>query len=234
MRYLKPFLNYHGSKWRAARDYPEPLHDLIIEPFAGGAGYALRHYERDVVLVDKNPIIAEVWRYLISADEDEILSLPDLSGSQTIHDLEIPTAAQNLIGLCIGKNSFTPRLRPSSWFDKWKDSNGAGFWGADRRKRIAAQLQYIRHWKVVYGEYSSIKSVKATWFIDPPYQYKGRRYPYGPKDIDFNELADWCLSREGQTLVCEHVSAWWLPFVGIKKSQAMVGECEEALWVNRT
>jgi hypothetical protein len=37
---LKPFFNYYGGKWRVARRYAPPEHDLIIEPFAGAAGYA--------------------------------------------------------------------------------------------------------------------------------------------------------------------------------------------------
>lgn len=235
MKFLKPFLNYHGSKWRASPNYPAPRHDIIIEPFAGAAGYALHHYKKNVLLIDKNPAIASVWQYLISATEDEIISLPDLKTGETIRDLNIPAAAQNLIGLCIGKNCTDVRLTPTSWFEKYKNTNAAGFWGSLRRQRIASQLQFIRHWQIVYGEYSTVTNIKATWFIDPPYQYKGRRYVCGPKDIDFNDLADWCLSRKGQVLVCEHTSASWLPFEPFLKSQATIGTCDEALFHrNRT
>jgi len=40
---LRPFWRYYGGKWRAAPRYPAPRHDLIIEPFAGAAGYAMRY-----------------------------------------------------------------------------------------------------------------------------------------------------------------------------------------------
>ena len=38
-------LNYFGSKVSTAHKYPAPKHDLIIEPFAGGAGYSLCHWD---------------------------------------------------------------------------------------------------------------------------------------------------------------------------------------------
>jgi len=65
-RMAGPFWHYFGGKWRAAPHYPAPRHRRIIEPFAGSAGYSMRHHEHDVVLVEKNPIIAEMWRYLIA------------------------------------------------------------------------------------------------------------------------------------------------------------------------
>lgn len=38
-------LNYFGSKVSVAHKYPPPKHDIIIEPFAGGAGYSLCYDE---------------------------------------------------------------------------------------------------------------------------------------------------------------------------------------------
>jgi site-specific DNA-adenine methylase len=49
---LRPFFTYTGGKYRLAPRYPEPRHNLIIEPFAGSAGYSLRHPEREVLLID--------------------------------------------------------------------------------------------------------------------------------------------------------------------------------------
>jgi hypothetical protein len=42
-RTVRPFFSFFGSKWRVAPHYPAPERDLIIEPFAGSAGYSLRH-----------------------------------------------------------------------------------------------------------------------------------------------------------------------------------------------
>lgn len=55
MKFLRPFFNYYGGKWRAALHYPGPRYDHIIEPFAGSAGYALRYYQRRITLVDSDP-----------------------------------------------------------------------------------------------------------------------------------------------------------------------------------
>ena len=52
MTSLRPFWAYYGGKWRAAPRYPRPMHDTIIEPFAGAAGYSLRYPDRNVVLVE--------------------------------------------------------------------------------------------------------------------------------------------------------------------------------------
>ena len=35
-----PLFKWFGSKWSASKHYPRPLYDTIVEPFAGGAGYA--------------------------------------------------------------------------------------------------------------------------------------------------------------------------------------------------
>src|SRR5690606_36487887 len=59
---LRPFFGYYGGKWRdTPKHYTAPKHDLIVEPFAGSAGYALRYYNRDVVLVERDPILVTVW-----------------------------------------------------------------------------------------------------------------------------------------------------------------------------
>lgn len=38
---MRPFFPYYGSMWNRARYYPAPQHDIVKEPFAGGAGYSL-------------------------------------------------------------------------------------------------------------------------------------------------------------------------------------------------
>jgi site-specific DNA-adenine methylase len=55
---LRPFFPYYGSKWRAARAYPPPLHRQIVEPFAGSAGYALRYRSREAVYVRYSEVTA--------------------------------------------------------------------------------------------------------------------------------------------------------------------------------
>lgn len=45
--------------------YPAPTHSTIIEPFAGGAGYSAKYSDRAVTLVERNPKIAAIWKYLL-------------------------------------------------------------------------------------------------------------------------------------------------------------------------
>ena len=69
---MKPFFTYYGGKYRAAPKYPAPRHETIVEPFAGSAGYSVRHFARDVRLYDVDPIIVGVWSYLTRTPADEI------------------------------------------------------------------------------------------------------------------------------------------------------------------
>jgi site-specific DNA-adenine methylase len=116
---LRPFFSYYGSKWRdSPRLYPKPLYKTIIEPFAGSAGYSLRYPEHDVLLVDADPVIAGVWKYLIAADESEILGLPDVKEGQRVSDLDIPEQAKWLIGFWLNHGSAAPAQQPSAWMRK--------------------------------------------------------------------------------------------------------------------
>ena len=46
-----PLFKWFGSKWLSSKHYPAPEHDVIFEPFAGSAGYSLRHHEKQFVLI---------------------------------------------------------------------------------------------------------------------------------------------------------------------------------------
>jgi 16S rRNA G966 N2-methylase RsmD len=94
-------------------------------------------------------------------------------------------------------------------------------------------LELIRHWEIKLGSYTELENVEATWFIDPPYMYGGEHYKESNKSIDFIKLAEWCKTRNGQTIVCENMKADWLPFKPLTKIQ---GACQtntiEAIWSN--
>ena len=184
---------------------------MIIEPFAGSAGYALRRgATRQVILRDLDECVIGTWQYLISVSEQEILGLPDLEPGQTVHDLNLPQEARWLIGWWLNKGSAQPRNMPSRWM---RDGiRPASYWGPQIRERIASSLLGIRHWKAELGDYASAPDVAATWFIDPPYQKEGRHYRYGSGLLDYADLAEWCQGRRGQVIVCENAGADWLPF----------------------
>lgn len=204
---LKPFFCYYGGKHRLIDRYPRPTFDTIIEPFAGSAAYATRYYHRRVILCDVDPIIHGVWAYLIRTPSKEILKLP--LEVEDVRDLKIPYEAQRLTAFWLNKGVSRPVNKPSSRFKG--GSTATAHWGKVIRKRIADQVDLIRHWKIVKESYTSLQNKKASWFVDPPYNNSaGKEYRF--HDIDYTQLSDWCLSRKGQVIVCENAGADWLPF----------------------
>lgn len=207
MKSLKPFFCYFGGKWRAAKHYPSPEHDRIIEPFAGAAGYSLRHYTHEVILYDVDPAIYGVWQYLINVTPEEIRKLP--LEVDHVDNFKIPQEAKWLIGFWLNKGSVSPSLTPSSWMRSGVRPNS--YWGETIRDRIAQQVTKIKHWKIVKESYKDAEDTEATWFVDPPYQGEcGKFYRY--KIEEYKELGDWCRRRKGQVIVCERDGADWLPF----------------------
>ena len=63
---ISPLFKWFGSKWQSAKHYPKPAHDIIVEPFAGGAGYSLNYTDRQVVLWEDDPNLAKLWKWLIN------------------------------------------------------------------------------------------------------------------------------------------------------------------------
>ncbi len=232
---LKPFWRYYGGKWRAsmADAYPRPLHQTIVEPFAGAAGYSLRYgSDRDVVLVEKYPTIAAIWRWLIGADPAEVRAIPE---TDSVDDLPewVPQSARWLVGFTMNSVSTTPRrtLSAGRRMLRAKHRQYEG-WTHAMRERVAEQVTRIRHWKVIEGDYALSPDIAATWFIDPPYEGMGRHYVHGSRGLDYSALAEWCLARRGQPIVCEQRGASWLPFrtLGVFKAGPNSRASAEAVW----
>jgi site-specific DNA-adenine methylase len=209
---LKPFWRYYGGKFRAAPRYPIPDHDTIVEPFAGAAGYSTRYPERRVILVEKYPVIAEMWRYLIRVSATEIRRIP--LNPQHIDDLPtwVPQPARDLIGWWLNNATVSPCRQLSSGRIQ-NAANGRKFegWTEATRERIATQVEKIRHWQIIEGDYTSSPLIEATWFVDPPYNNRAGSY-YVHNNIDYKMLALWCRIQRGQKIVCENEGATWLPF----------------------
>ena len=151
MQALRPFFSFYGGKWRAAPHYPKPRYSRTIEPFAGSAGYSTRYYLNDVVLVEKDPIIAGLWRWLIGASGDEILALP-LEIPTTVRDLGLAPGPSALIGFYCNNGATAPMQSPSAWMRQ--GTNVGSFWSAKVRARIADQVGAIRHWTIIEGDYT--------------------------------------------------------------------------------
>jgi hypothetical protein len=221
------FFSYFGGKFMRAPHYPEPQHEIIVEPFAGAAGYAVRYLDRRVILVDASPYVCGVWRFLIGATSSDILGLPLMTVGDDVNDLMISQEAKWLLGFWINQGSSVPKRTMGGRASNRK----FGTWGEEPRARLAQQVTKIKHWRVIEGDYTLAPDVEATWFIDPPYQKQGKQYPN--RVSNFTSLATWCRSRRGQVMVCESDGADWLPF---RPVTTVVGSTHrktvEVLWQN--
>ena len=198
-----------------------------MEPFAGSAGYSVQHHWADVVLVEPDPVIASVWRYLLAAQPRQVLALPNVEPGQDLRELvELDPAERALIGYWLNPANAYPANRPSSWARDWPQH----VWGVRARERIADQLAAIRHWSLVEGEWHEGPDGPATRFVDPPYVVKGKHYRHGPEGIDYAALAQACRGWPGQVIVCEQRGADWLPFREHRSVRAMKGYTDEVVW----
>lgn len=224
--------SYYGSKSKIVDYYPPPKYKRIIEPFAGSARYSLKYWQNDVLLVDKYPVIVEVWNYLKNASEADILKLPMISTQgDDLRSFDLSIEEKNFMGFLVASGSASPQNKITK--------NKTASWNnpAVMLKRIAKDLHKIKHWEIKLGSYDEIENKEATWFIDPPYQFGGEHYKESNKNIDFANLAEWCKTRNGQIIVCENTKANWLPFRQLTKrsdnsANAHKSKTIEAIWSN--
>ena len=220
--------SYYGSKSKIINLYPPPAYGKIIEPFAGTARYALKYFDRDVLLVDKYPVIVSIWKWLQKCSEKDILGLPNIGADQTINDFKWDCEeAKMLIGFQIASSVASPRITPTERKTTLRPKQQRY-----QLQRMAKNLHKIRHWKIICGDYRDLANEQATWFIDPPYQIGGEHYRMSNKALDFGELADWCKTRNGQSIVCENTKADWLPFLPMRKMRGSLHTTTEAIWSN--
>ena len=215
--------SYYGSKSKIVHLYPAPIYPKIIEPFAGTARYSLRYYDRDILLVDKYDVIVDIWKWLQKATKEDILTLPKLPNRGDKIPDKLPKTHRNFLGFLVTGGVESPRKFVASF-------NGVNV--SRDLNRISKQLFRIRNWKIEFGDFRNIPNQEATWFIDPPYQFGGEAYVISNKNLDYQELAEWCRSRKGQVIVCENTKANWLPFRPIKKMRGSIHTTTEAIWSN--
>lgn len=224
-----PFWRYYGGKWRAAPRYPAPQLETIIEPFAGAAGYACRYPWRKVILIDRSPIIAGIWRFLIGSKPEDILAIPDIPDGGTVDDLPVCQEARWLAGFWCNEGAALPCGSPSRWAKR--SGSAWGGWCQKSRLRLARDVPRIAHWQVIEGDYTDAPAIEATWFIDPPYQTKAGRH-YKEQPGDFVALGEWTKQRKGQVIACDQQGADWLPWsseISIL-ANAATGTSEEVIY----
>lgn len=207
---MKPMFSYYGSKYKCAKHYGAPRSDTVIEPFAGSAAYSLFWEPKKVILIEKSNVISGIWEYLINADPARILALP--TDFNHVDDVDWHNADERaLVGFWLGKGKVTPGKSRSKWGREYANAPDCKVWNEAVKRRLAAQVEKIRHWQVIRGDYTVAPDVEAHWFVDPPYNSEcGKRYAIN--DVDFSQLADWSIRRKGYVQVCENEGANWLPF----------------------
>lgn len=230
--------SYYGGKSKLAHLYPAPKHDIIIEPFAGGASYSFAYAERQVVLNDLDKHTVAIWQFLTSPNAADIVDslVPSMViAGQRISEILPTTADRGLIQLlCAEANQGTQGT--GNGRDKIT-TRGAVIWNRLlKRKLLEVVIPKVAHWQVHEGPYDWLENQKATWFVDPPYQNPaGARYRTNM--VDFNHLSEWCQDRKGQVIVCENEGADWLPFVHLSKRRGFHTSHQktniaEVVWVN--
>lgn len=218
---------YYGSKSKIVNKYPSPKYDTIIEPFAGTAQYALKYYDRNVILIEKYDVICNLWLWLQKCSKKDILSIRQLKCGESTDDFEWDCQEQkDLVGFIITGAPAVPKKTATKWKTVIRP-NTQQF----KLENIANNLDKIKHWKVVCGDYTVAPNIKATWFIDPPYTVGGRYYKYGTKNIDYTSLSAWCRERKGQVMVCEAEGADWLPFSRLTSFRGAKYKNIEVIWV---
>lgn len=227
---MKPLFPFYGSKWRDAKRYPAPYNGVVVEPFAGSAGYSIFYEPDRVVLYDADPVVVAVWDYLIRVSSEEVLKLPDLEVGQSVDDLTLPQEARWLIGFWLNRGSAVPKKTKTAFSSRTERSQLV--WSRRARERIASQVERIRHWEIAYGSYESTPRLEATWFVDPPYVVKGKYYRI--HKVDYDRLGAWCQHLLGQVIVCEQEGADWLPFLPLATIKSTRGTSSEVAFMART
>ncbi len=237
---FKAAFSFYGAKSKILDFYPEPKHDLIIEPFAGGASYSLRHGAgREVWINDLDAEVYGMWCFV----RDEFPAWEHaIPTSVNVGDRvsELPGLGDAPAGLLsILRAEANQGTQGARGVHDQVTSMGAKCW-----PRIKAKLQWaherVQGWSITNERYQDMLidgfvGDRATWFIDPPYDNAaGRRYRQ--QVVDYGALRNFCLSRKGQIIVCENVGADWLPFEPIVerrgiRSRYQRSNAKEAIYV---
>lgn len=239
----KSVFSYYGGKSKIIDSYPEPTHDLIIEPFAGAAAYAFRWARRGsgrtAWLNDLDERTASIWEFLLSPDASDWVerTWPErVAVGSTSSDYLPSTSPTGLIELF--RAEANQGTQGAKGVHSHVTSMGATCWPRTKRKFLEI-IPEISHWRFTRRDYSQIPGhTVATWFVDPPYSnLAGSRYRSG-SDIDYNLLSDYCRGLAGQVIVCENSGADWLPFEPFEhrrvsiRSRYQKADSKEVMWTN--
>lgn len=210
---ISSVFSYYGGKSKIVDCYPRPSHDVVIEPFAGAAAYAWRWRDHAIWINDLDPRTYAIWAFLTSSDALDAVRqyVPaNVKAGMRVSEICSKSTPVGLVELMRAEaNRGTQGARG---VHDTITSMGQSCWHRLRPK-METVIPSIQHWYVTNLPYDQLDfgAASATWFIDPPYaNIAGNRYREAA--INYDILADWCLSRRGQIIVCENDGASWLPF----------------------
>lgn len=188
---------YYGRKARAASSYPAPLYPIVVEPFAGSMAYSLHHRPAHAIGIERDRNTHDLWHRLTTMTAEEITEFPaPVVGERSTDRWVIQASASAGAATC--------NYRTVSEFMLTKFE--------EQRRYALRHRAYARTVLYSHGDYRQAPDYECTWFIDPPYQQVATGYRHGPATIDYDELAEWCMTRRGQVIICEDAAASWLPF----------------------
>ncbi len=154
---------YYGAKHALARRYQRPTHRIVVEPFAGSAGYSIHHLVRGnvdhAILVEKDVRVFGLWQRLLTMSPAEVAALnPPAPGEWTTDFFWMTTAASNALARSKGY-SFSTRAAATA---------------RAMQARIVSILPKVKgRITLIQGDYTQAPDITATWFVDPPYQAVG-------------------------------------------------------------
>jgi hypothetical protein len=203
MKSIGPLFKWFGSKWSASRRgcYPEPIADVIVEPFAGSAGYSLNHYQKSVVIWEDDPNLIRLWRWIINhATSAKVLDIPvGLSVGVDIRQVGLSAGQALLLKHWQRTNNVGDCWTISPW------GHLPGQWTMNTRARVAEQVYMVKHWKI-RQPIEFIDEPNVTWFIDPPYQYNySYRGDLAPFDYDALVSFEQTVHRTSLFICCEAI-----------------------------
>lgn len=218
---MRAIVKYPSSKLSHAKHYPAPQYPIVVEPFAGGAGYSTYYEPKTAHLNDLDHRVAAAWRAAIRSD---IASIPEIIIGERASEV-VSGDAEWLVRSYGGGGFFQNKAQ--NWLP-----------GFERvRSRLIEYQKQIAGWTITNGDYRDPPDIEATWFVDPPYISHKMSKLYAKNAINYYELAEWCKSRRGQVIVCEGPGAEWLPFEPLyeqkSKRKGNYGAAAfECVWVN--
>lgn len=180
--------HYSGNKKRLSPLLRKPVSDIVIEPFAGSAGYSLYYKPSKVILFENNTDIYNLWNWLITAttikDLEKLESLK-VSVKTDIRTLNLPKPEETLFRLTCA-SVYVGQL--SSWIAYPQNSVNFSF--------LKENLDYIKNNITLGGkDFRESLSLKGTFFIDPPYvgthgNYKDKSKKLSLDNIEISDITN--------------------------------------------